>query len=156
MTSTSSSFQKTVAAPPNSLEAATASGGGIMDASHAWHEWPSFKKETLDPEATLAAKGRIDQNTSSASHAPEEIDPVPDLMYIVPRPLHGKHGKALGKIHTVDPSNISRSLCGWRFTSFADSEGHIFSTTPYPSENVAIEGALRCYTCSRGEEQLSL
>ena len=120
----------------------------------------SSARPSVDPndgvDASLAAKGRPDRTTSAASHAPEEIDPVPDLMYIVPRPLHGKHGKALGKIHTVDPSNLSRSLCGWMFTSFADSDGHIFATTPYPSENMAIEDALRCSVCSRCEEQLSL
>ena len=106
-------------------------------------------------EAASASHGPL-AGAPGAAAAPEGDDPAPDLLYIVPRPLHGKHGKALGKIHTVDPTDISRSLCGWRFTKFADNEGHIFSTTPHPSENVAIEGALRCSTCSRCEEQLSL
>ena len=106
-------------------------------------------------EAASASHGPL-AGAPGAASAPEGDDSAPDLLYIVPRPLHGKHGKALGKIHTVDPTDISRSLCGWRFTKFADNEGHIFSTTPHPSENVAIEGALRCSSCSRCEEQLSL
>ena len=128
----------------------------IMDALQAWDEWPAFIKETLDPEATLAAKRRLDQKASAASHAPEEFPPCAGPYLHRAQALHGKHGSARGKIHTVDPSNLSKSFCGGEFTGFADSDGHIFSTTPDTAENEAIDGSLICSVCSRREEQLSL
>ena len=127
-----------------------------MDALQSWAEWPSFIKETLDPKATKAAKGRNGQSTSEASYAPEAT-PVPeDFTYVVPRPLHGKHGSMLGKIHTIDPRSTGRTLCGWRYTNHFDNEGHIFSGTPYPFANPCMQGAVRCSTCTRCEEQLFL
>ncbi len=128
----------------------------LLNSDEIEHNPDSHLCSPLPSSEAAAASHGLSSSTPGAASAPEGDDPVRDLIYIEPRPLHGKHGKALGKIHTVDPTDISRSLCGWRFTKFADNEGHIFSTTPHPSENVAIEGALRCSTCSRCEEQLSL
>jgi hypothetical protein len=129
-------------------------GNPVMDALQSWSAWPGFIKETLDPSVTAAALGRLEQSTSTSSSGPDTL-PDTDLMYVIPASIHGKHGSALGKIHTIDPIEVSRTLCGWYYERF-NSATHIFSTTPFPSENVAIEGASKCSSCTRCEEQRSL
>ena len=126
----------------------------VKDALQAWTAWPGFIKETLDPVATAAAITRRSEAAAASTSSPA-VEPDTDLMYVVPSSVHGKHGSTLGKIHTIDPSDLSRTLCGWYYERF-NSSTHIFSTTPFPSENVAIEGALRCSSCTRCEEQRSL
>ena len=129
-------------------------GNPIMDALQSWSAWPDFIKETLDPSETSKALARQKQSRSTSSTGPD-TSPDIDLMYVIPASMHGKHGSALGKIHTIDPVETSRTLCGWYYERF-NSETHIFSTTPFPSENVAIEGASKCSSCTRCEEQRSL
>ena len=108
------------------------------------------------PSAASSAAAGCASNPSRASFALEEQSPEVDLTYIVPRPLYGKHAGSMGKIHTIDPRDPGKSLCGWRFGEFSNSEGHIFSSTPFASENSLIEGASKCLPCTRCEEQLSL
>ena len=141
--------------------AASASGGvtldeNIMDALQAWDAWPAFIKDTFNPAATLTEKRRIDQKALAASQAPEELKPCVGPFLRRAQALYGKHGKTRGKIHTVDPSNRSKSFCGWEFTGFADSDGYILSTTPDDSEIGESNGTLICSVCAKREEQLSL
>ncbi len=114
-------------------------GNPIMDALQSWSAWPDFIKETLDPSETSKALARQKQSRSTSSTGPD-TSPDIDLMYGIPALMHGKHGSALGKIHTIDPVETSRTLCGWYYERF-NSETHIFSTTPFPSNYVAIKGA---------------
>jgi hypothetical protein len=129
-------------------------GNPIMDALQSWSARPDLIKETLDPSETSKALARQKQSRSTSSTGPD-TSPDSDLMYVIPASMHGKHGSALGKIHTIDPVETSRTLCGWYYERF-NNETHIFSTTPFPSENVAIEGASKCSSCTRCEEQRSL
>ena len=105
----------------------------------------------LDTDAASDAEHSGDTTGASSTDATAPAD----LTYVVPAAVHGKHGGTLGRIHTIDPFDGSRTLCGWWYERF-NSSTHIFSTTPFPSENVAIEGALRCSSCVRFEEQRSL
>ena len=117
------------------------------------HEAPS-----CSPSECLSGPEVKDKtgNPSESLSGTEEKTYQVDLTYVVPTALRGKHGNTLGRIHTIDPVDTSRTLCGWYYERFNCSSAHIFSTTPFPSENVAIEGAVKCSTCTRCEEQRSL
>ena len=92
-------------------------GNPIMDALQSWSAWPDFIKETLDPSETSKALARQEQSRSTSSTGPD-TSPDIDLMYGIPALMHGKHGSALGKIHTIDPVGTSRTLCGWYYERF--------------------------------------
>jgi hypothetical protein len=128
-------------------------GNPIMDALQSWSAWPDFIKETLDPSETSKALARQKQSRSTSSTGPD-ISPAIDLRHVITA-YHGKHGSTLGKIHTIHPVKTFRTFCGWHYGRF-NSETHIFSPTPFPSENAAIEGASKCSSCTRGEKQRSL
>jgi hypothetical protein len=83
-----------------------------MDALLSWSAWPDFIKETLDPSETSKALARHEQSRAASSTGPD-TSPDIDLMYVIPASMHGKHGSALGKIHTIDPvETLGRSAGG--------------------------------------------
>ena len=126
----------------------------VQDALLAWTSWPGYIKETLDPVAVAAAIARRSKAAAARSSSPTAA-PSTDPKYVLLISVHDNRGNTAGEIHSIDPSNRSPTLCGRYYRGFNGST-RILSSCPFPSENVAIEGALRCSSCTRCEEQCSL
>ena len=126
----------------------------IHDALLAWTSWPDYIKEHLDPTAIAAATARRSEAAEARISSPpagQDTDPK----FVLLAATRGMRGSKTGRIHNIDPTNRSHTLCG-RYYRRVFGMTPILKSCPFPPANGVVEGEPRCSSCTRREEQRSL